>query len=150
MTETRCQELSREKLVSKVLFSIQAFVYSCCTETAEARRLLRDSPECEKPSLLTKFGIAKVLLGGDLLLFPEANSSAEEGYQPFDGRLGKLRYLSLALMVATSPVSIEVTQLCMSFPGPEPDPFDFDMDENSSIKRAPVTAIRAPVVWVST
>lgn len=139
MTETRRQELSREKLISKVLFSIQAFVYTCCAEASEARRLLRDSPECEKPSLLTKFGIEKVLLGGDLLLFPEANASVEEGYQPFDGRLGKLRYLSLALMVATSPVSMEVTQLCMSFPGPEPDPFDFDMDENSSIKRAPVT-----------
>ena len=144
MTETRCQELSREKLVSKVLFSIQAFVYSCCTETAEARRLLRDSPECEKPSLLTKFGIAKVLLGGDLLLFPEANSSAEEGYQPFDGRLGKLRYLGLALMVATSPVSKEVTQLCISFPGNEPVPFDFDLYENFSIK---IPIKRAPVAY---
>jgi len=137
MTETRCQELSREKLVSKILFSIQAFVYSCCTETAEARRLLRDSSECEKPSLLTKFGIAKVLLGGDLLLFPEADSSAEEGYQPFDGRLGKLRYLGLALMVATSPVSKEVTQLCISFPGNEPF-------ENSSVK---IPIKRAPVAY---
>jgi hypothetical protein len=134
MTETRRQELSREKLVSKLLFSIQAFAYTCCTEAAEARRLLRNSSEFDKPSLLTKFGIEKVLLGGDLLLFPEASTSLEEGCQPFGGRLGKLRYLSLALMVAASPLSKEVIQLCMSFPEAERDPFDF-----GSMKRAPVT-----------
>ena len=69
---------------------------------------------------------------------PEASSSVDDGFQPFDGRLGKLRYLSLALMVATSPVSKEVIQLCMSFPEPDLDPFDFDADEKSSIKRSPV------------
>lgn len=89
-------------------------------------------------SILSKFGIGKVLFDGDLLLLPEANPSVDDGFQPFDGRLGKLRYLALALMVATSPVSKEVAQLCMSFPEAELDPFDFDLDEKSSIKRAPV------------
>lgn len=78
------------------------------------------------------------MFDGDLLLLPEANPSVDDGFQPFDGRLGKLRYLALALMVATSPVSKEVAQLCMSFPEAELDPFDFDLDEKSSIKRAPV------------
>lgn len=122
-----------EKLVSKLLFSIQAFVYTCCAEAAEARRLLRNSSEFDKQSLLTKFGIEEVLLGGDLLLFPEASTSLEKGYQPFSGRLGKLRYLSLALMVAASPLSKEVIQLCMSFPEAG-DPFNF-----GAMKRAPVT-----------
>ena len=76
-------------------------------------------------------------MGGDLLLLPESSSSVDDGFQPFDGRLGKLRYLSLALMVATSPVSKEVVQLCMSFPA-EVDPFDFETSENSSIERIPV------------
>ena len=77
-------------------------------------------------------------MNGDLLLLPEANPSIDDGFQPFDGRLGKLRYLALALMVSTSPVAKEVIHLAMSFPEPEHDPFDFDAEERSSIKRAPV------------
>ena len=138
LTETRRQELSREKLISKLLFSIQAFTYSCCSEASEARAILHDSPASDIPSILSKFGIGRVLLGGDLLLLSEPNQLADDGFQPFDGRLGKLRYLGLALMVATSPVSKEVVQLCMSFPVREPDPFDFEQNENVSIKRAPV------------
>lgn len=138
LTESRRQELSREKLISKMMLSIQAFTYTCCSEAAEARQLLRESSEPDKPSILSKFGISNVSIGGDLLLFPEAIPSVDGGYQPFDGRLGKLRYLSLALMAATSPVSLEVVHLCMSFPESQPDPFDFCLDEKSLIKRAPV------------
>ena len=135
MTETRRQELSREKLISKLLFSIQAFTYTCSSEAAEARRLLRDSSD--EPSILSKFGISKALLDGDLLLLPKPDLSVDDG-QPFDGRLGKLRYLALALMVATSIVSREVVQLCM-FPIPPVDPFDFGLSEStSSMKRLPV------------
>lgn len=123
--------------MSKLLFSIQSFTYTCCSEAAEARRLFHDSPASDVPSVLSKFGIGVVLLGGDLLLLPESISSVDDGFQPFDGRLGKLRYLGLALMAAASPVSKEVVQLCMSFPA-EVDPFDFDVSEHSSIKRAPV------------
>ena len=113
-------------------------MYTICSEATAARQLLRDSTDT--PSLLSKFGVAKVELCGDLLLLPEANSSVDDGYQPFDGRFGKQRYLALALMAATSPVAKEVVQLCMSFPEEqrEQDPFDFDADEKSSIKRAPV------------
>ena len=140
LTETHRQELSREKLVSKLLFSIQAFTYTCCSEAAEARHLLRDSSSPnDKQSILSKFGVGE-MLDGDLLLLPEPNPSVDDGFQPFDGRMGKLRYLGLALMVATSPIAKEVVQLCMSFPvqvAPT-DPFDFDEDVKSTIKRAPV------------
>ena len=141
LTETHRQELSREKLVSKLLFSIQAFTYTCCSEAAEARHLLRDSSSPnDKQSILSKFGVGETMLDGDLLLLPEPNPSVDDGFQPFDGRMGKLRYLGLALMVATSPVAKEVVQLCTSFPvqvAPT-DPFDFDEDVKSTIKRAPV------------
>ena len=137
MSESRKQELSREKLVSKMLFSIQAFTYTCCAEAAHARMLLHNASPSDQPSILIKSGIERAQLNGQLLLFPEANS-ADNGHQPFAGRLGKLRYLSLSLMVATSPIAKEVTQLCMSFPTLESDPFDFDVDENTSTKRAPV------------
>jgi len=145
MSESHRQSLSGEKLVSKLLFSIQAFTYTCCSEGAEARRLLRDSKASDMPSLLSKFGISGLSLDGNLLLLPKPKPSGDDGFQPFDGRLGKLRYLGLALMVATSPVSMEVVQLCISFPSssePE-DPFNFESfkrhNEKSSIrKRAPV------------
>lgn len=139
LTESRRQELSREKLISKMIFSIQAFTYTCCSESAEARQLLFESSALDTTSIRTKFGLCNVLIGGNLLLLPEANPSVDGGYQPFDGRLGKLRYLSLALMAAASPVSLEVIQLCMSFPETQPDPFDFTLDDKSSTKRAPVT-----------
>jgi len=139
-TTTYREECSREKLISKLLFSIQAFTYTCCSEGAEARQVLRTSSESDRPSFLSRLGIARVELGGELMLFPEANPSLDDGFQPFDGRLGKLRYLALALMVATSPVAKEVIQLCMSFPfeKQEDDPFDFEADAKASIKRAPV------------
>jgi len=69
---------------------------------------------------------------------PEVDPSLDGGSQPFDGRLGKLRYLGLALMAAASPVSREAVQLCISFPADEQDPFDFDAAERSLVKRAPV------------
>lgn len=103
----------------------------------EARRILKESTPTHEQSHLSKFGVGKVSLGGELLLLPEANPSVDDGFQPFDGRLGKMRYLGLALMAAASPVTKEIVQLCI-FPEPELDPFDFDISENSSIKRAPV------------
>jgi hypothetical protein len=138
LTESHRQELSREKLISKMMLSIQAFTYTCCSEAAEARLLLHESLERDKSSILSKFGLSSTSFGGDLLLFPEADPSVDGGYQPFDGRLGKLRYLSLALMAATSPLSLEVVQLCMSFPETETDPFNFSSDKKSLMKRAPV------------
>ena len=131
--------------MSKLLFSIQSFTYTCCSEGADARCLLCDSKASDTPSLLSKFGISGLSLDGNLLLLPKPKPSVDDGFQPFDGQLGKLGYLGLALMVATSPVSMEVVQLCMPFPSssePE-DPFNFESferhNEKSSIrKRAPV------------
>ena len=93
--------------------------------------------------ILGQFGVVKARFGGNLLLFPEAVSSVDGGSQPFDGRLGKLRYLSLALMVACSPLAPEIVQLCMSIPFSQiaRDPFDFDEHLKESEKQ------RAPVVY---
>ncbi len=74
-------------------------------------------------------------------MLPESHNSAEGGLQPFEGRMGKLRYLGLALMAATSPVCREVMQLCMSFPlKSNADPFDFDahIRETEEKERAPI------------
>jgi hypothetical protein len=123
---------------------------SCCSESAEARReFLKASPEgisqhADLPVIFSQFGIEKALLQGNLLLFPKALSSVDGGSQPFDGRLGKLRYLGLALMVACIPIPFEIIQLCMSFPSSQPslkDPFDFDEHLKES-ERA-----RAPLVY---
>ena len=95
--------------------------------------------------ILAQFGLEKVLLQGNLLMFPEADPHCDEGSQPFDGRLGKLRYLGLALMTACSPLSSEIIQLCMEFPVSHSksakDPFDFDEHLKESEKK------RAPVVY---
>ena len=45
LTESRRQELSREKLISKLLFSIQAFTYTCCSKASKVRQLLRNSSD---------------------------------------------------------------------------------------------------------
>jgi len=146
LTDTRRQELSREKLISKLLFSIQSFTYSCCSEAAEVRRLFRNGttqsdPDSSEKALLSKFGISGVELSSGVVMLPESHTSADGDSQPFDGRMGKLRYLGLALMAATSPVCREVMQLCISFPlQSNVDPFDFDahIRETDEKERAPI------------
>lgn len=146
LTDTRRQELSREKLISKLLFSIQSFTYSCCSEAAEVRRLFRNGttqsdPDSSEKALLSKFGISGVELSSGVVMLPDSHTSADGDSQPFDGRMGKLRYLGLALMAATSPVCREVMQLCMSFPlQSNADPFDFDahIRETEEKERAPI------------
>lgn len=143
ISEARRQELSKEKLVAKLLYSIQAFTYSCCAEVRDARRLLRSTPE-ETSSICSKFGIGKAVLQNNLLLLPRAELSVDGGFQPFDGRLGKTRYMGLALMAAASPVAKEIVQLCLPFPFPSDSSqsdsvFDFDAeDDGYAAKRAPV------------
>jgi hypothetical protein len=143
MSEARRQELSKEKLVSKLLYSIQAFTYSCCAEIRDARRLLRSTPE-DISSIYSKFGIGKAVLQNNLLLLPRAELSVDGGFQPFDGRLGKTRYMGLALMAAASPVAKEIVQLCIPFPfssdsSQSDSVFDFDAeDDGKTAKRAPV------------
>jgi hypothetical protein len=143
MSEDRTQRLSKEKLVSKLLYCIQSFTYSCCSEASDLRRLLRGKTNDTSP-IYSRFGLGNSLLQHNVLLLPRAELSVDGGFQPFDGRLGKIRYLGLVLMAAASPVSKEIVQLCMSFPcSPlsfqSASIFDFDAEDDSmTVQRAPV------------
>ncbi len=141
MSEARRQELSKEKMISKLLYTIQAFTYSCCSESSDCRRLLR-SESVDTSSIYSKFGVGKSVMENNLLLLPQAESSVDGGFQPFDGRLGKTRYMALSLMAAASPVAKEIVQLCIPFPSSSessPSVFDFDPDDDiKSVKRAPI------------
>ena len=139
MTDSQRQEMSREKLTAKLLSSIQSFTYTVCSEAAEARRLLRKAESSSgRRSVLSKFGISDASQCDEFLLLPEADHSIDDGFQPFDGRIGKLRYLALSLMLASSPLSKELVQLSMDFPETRDDPFDFDQHERDLIQRAHV------------
>ena len=139
MTDAQRQEMSREKLTAKLLSSIQSFTYTVCSEAAEARRLLRRATlSSGRQSVLSKFGISDASLCNEFLLLPEPDRSIDDGFQPFDGRIGKLRYLALSLMLASSPLSKELAQLSMDFPETRDDPFDFDQHERDLIQRAHV------------
>lgn len=144
MSETRRQELSKEKMISKLLYTIQAFTYSCCSESSDCRRLLR-SESVGTSSIYSKFGVGKSGMENNLLLLPQAESSVDGGFQPFDGRLGKTRYMALSLMAAVSPVAKEIVQLCIPFPSSsdssssDSSVFDFDADDDiKMVERAPV------------
>ena len=128
-------------------FLLMKCCYSCCSESAEARRELTNATAdgslkpADMLNILSQFGVESARFGGNLLLFPAAVSSVDGGSQPFNGRLGRMRYLSLALMVACSPLAPEIVQLCMSFPfSPTTrDPFDFDEHmKESENQRAPI------------
>ena len=119
LTDNRRQELSREKLLSKLLTSIQAFTYSCCSEAFEVKRLMKkekDSGDGSIQTLYSKFGIAGLACNDNLIIMPVPHADQEEGTQPFDGRLGKLRYLGLAVMAAAGAVSADLVQLVLSLP----------------------------------
>lgn len=119
LTDIRRQELSREKLLSKLLTSIQAFTYSCCSEAFEVKRLLKkekDSGDGLTQSLYSKFGISALACDGHLIVMPAPRPDLEDGSQPFDGRLGRLRYFGLAVMAAAGAVSADLVQLVLSLP----------------------------------
>ena len=142
LSKEKLEELSKEKLISKLLYSIQAFTYSCCSEACDVRRLLR-MEMTDKSSIYSKFGLGRASLQNNLLLLPRADATLDGGFQPFDGRMGKIRYMGLALMAAAGPVSKEIVQLCMSFPFATPSPhpdaiFDFDAEDDIKAARAPV------------
>jgi hypothetical protein len=143
LTENRRQELSREKLLSKLLTSIQAFSYSCCAEAFEVKRLLKkekDSGDGSVQTLLSKFGITGLGCDDNLIVMPPPNPDLEDGSQPFDGRLGKLRYLGLAVMAAAGAVSADLVQLVLSLPlAPEGVvPMDPPARVGDPVHRAPV------------
>jgi hypothetical protein len=127
--ETKRQEMSREKLLSKLLLTIQSFTYSCCCESFEARRNYRKyvfsdlsgtSRDNSIATMLSKFGISSVVGDGKLVIMPRPSAIEEEGFQPFSGRLGKLRILALSVMAASGAVAADLVQLVMPFPqGPK-------------------------------
>jgi hypothetical protein len=119
--------MSREKLLSKLLLSIQDFTYSCCCEAFDARRAFRkcllSSTEAAKKtqdssmeSVLSRFGISDVMCDGRMILMPHPSAQEDGGAWPFDGRLGKLRYFGLSVMAASGAVAADLVQLVLPFP----------------------------------
>ena len=121
------QELSREKLLSKLFSSIKAFTYSCCSEEMECRRHI----EMENfENYRSKYGIERFTFENSVLVLPKP-SIADGGTQPFSGKIGRLRYFALAILAAVSPVSREVVHLSMDLPSPNEGKYN-------SFKRAPI------------
>ena len=124
--DSKRQELSREKLLSKLLLTIQCFTYSVSCEAFEARRCYRKAfppsshvasvNDSSGDSVLSRFGICGVVCDGKLVVLPRPSPDKEDGTQPFDGRLGKLRYFALAVMAASGAVALELVQLVLPFP----------------------------------
>lgn len=107
--------------------TVQAFTYSTCCESHEANRILQKEMSSEVAGLeleqsigaiFSKYGINGVTCDGKLLLMPPPSMSGNDsdGTQPFNGRLGKLRHLGLAVMAACGAVSADLVQLVMCFP----------------------------------
>jgi len=129
-------ELEREKLISKLLFSIQCFTYSCCSESAEVRRLhlsaLRNAgSHSSGDNFHSKFGVQDVLCDSKLILMPTPTLT-DGGEHVFEGRFGKLRYFALAVITAASAVSKEVVQMSFQFPVANP------VKSHSDHPRAPI------------
>ena len=92
LSDTQRQELSREKLLSKLMMSMQAFTYSCCCEAYEARRLVRacrttsskvagmPTDESSINSIFSKFGISGIVCNGKLIIMPRPSSFEDDGY----------------------------------------------------------------------
>jgi hypothetical protein len=148
LSDTRKQEMSREKLLSKLLVTIQSFTYSCSCEAFEAKRSYRKMMSSSKEaagarqdqntdSMLSKFGIEGVVCDGKLVVMARPSSEEDDGSQPFNGRLGRLRYLGLSVIAAAGAVAADLIQLTLSLPlqEKEPDPSAMDVDKP---ERAPV------------
>jgi len=142
LSDSQKHELPREKVISKMMTSVQAFTYSCMAEASEARRqLLIGTKTIDSNALLSKYGVKEISDDGNLLILPIPSPDEEDGTQPFRGRMGKLRYLALATMAAAGAVSNEIVQLAFSFPvlnsvPKRSSPLSNDID---SIARAPIT-----------
>lgn len=128
LSDTRRQELSREKLLSKLLMTVQSFTYSSCCEAFDAIRSYRKTVssfsrdvamlnlDASTESVLSKYGMSGVACDWKLLVMPLPSSEQDDGSQPFDGRLGKLRYMALATMAAAGAVAADLVQLVLQFP----------------------------------
>lgn len=132
-TPEKRQALSREKLIAKHLLAIQALTYSCCSEIMECVRLAKNSTASNLGSICAKFGVQRFTCNGRYLVLPP---SSGKGVQIFDGKIGRLRYLALALMVASSPISREVVHMNMNLPSSLES--RIATDQESFVKRAPI------------
>lgn len=145
LSDQRRQEMSREKIISKLLLSVQAFTYSCCCEAFEAKRCYRKSAEMAasktelgSDTVLSKFGIGGVACGGELIVMPPPSAEKDNGQQIFDGRIGKLRYLGLALVAASGAVAADLVQLSMLFPAEGESLQGKTSEDEEKTDRAPI------------
>lgn len=146
--DARKQEMSREKLLSKLLQSIQSFTYSCCGEAFEARRCYRrlqsSGNQTENArsdsvvdAMLSRFGVVDVACDGRLVIMPLPSTREDSGSWPFDGRIGKLRYFALTVMAASGAVAADLIQIVLSFPLLRSDVDACGMDVDGP-ERAPI------------
>jgi Proteolysis_6 C-terminal len=136
--------------MSKLLLSIQAFTYSCCSEAFEAKRayqkctlaaseVAKKSPDSSSiESILTRFGLKGLACRGKMILMPQPSPHEDSDSWPFSGRLGKLRYLGLAVMAASGAVAADLVQLVLPFPAVEHE-VDLAGVAIENPKRAPIT-----------
>ncbi len=115
VSEKSRQGLSKERLISKIFNAIQSLTYSCCSEELEFKRQakLQSSSEGE-PN--TKFGISKLNCTGNLIILPNVLESTDNERELYSGRIGRLRYFALSVMITTSPLSREIVQLALELP----------------------------------
>jgi hypothetical protein len=148
LSEQKRQEMSREKLMSKLLLSIQAFTYSCCSEAFEAKRAYRKcslaasevakkGPDSGIESVLSRFGLRGLVCRGKMILMPQPSPHEDSDSWPFSGRLGKLRYLGLSVMAASGAVAADLVQLVLPFPAVEHE-VDLAGVAIENPKRAPI------------
>jgi len=112
------------------MMSIQSLTYSICCEVNEARRLTRiakakaakyggsalSSDDKSIKAIFSKYGISHILSDGRVVVLPRPNAIEDDGFQPFNGRLGRLRYFGLAVMATAGAVAADLVQLVIGFP----------------------------------
>lgn len=91
-------------------------------------------------SVLSMFGIDGIVCDGKLVVMPKPSAVADDGAQPFNGRLGRLRYLGLAVMAATGPLAADLIQLVLALPLTT-------SNGESAVVNTPDSPFRAPVVY---
>lgn len=129
------------------MMSVQSLTYSVCCEANEARRLTKKakiaasthsgaaslSDDRNLNAIFSKYGIADITCNGKLIIFPQPSATEDDGFQPFNGRLGRLRYFGLAVMATAGAVAADLVQLVMGFP----------LQGSSNVRREPY---RSPIV----